>query len=81
MTENITQAAYLAAAALFVFSLRWMSHPKTARRGVAAGVGGMSLAVFGTLLHPEIVAYHWIAIAVVVVVINGIMRRKVKPNF
>ena len=42
-----------------------MSHPKTARRGVAAGVGGMALAVFGTLLHPEIVAFHWIAIAAV----------------
>ncbi len=54
MTEHLTQAAYLVAAGLFVFSLRWMSHPKTARRGVAAGVGGMTLAVFGTLLHPEI---------------------------
>jgi H+-translocating NAD(P) transhydrogenase subunit beta len=77
MTENITQAAYLAAAALFVFSLRWMSHPKTARRGVAAGVGGMSLAVFGTLLHPEIVAYHWIAIAVVVGTAVGIPLSRV----
>ncbi len=77
MMENITQLAYLIAAGLFVFSLRWMSHPKTARRGVAAGVGGMSLAVFGTLLHPEIVAYHWIAIAVVVGVAVGIPLSRV----
>jgi len=75
--ENITQAAYLAAAGLFVFSLRWMSHPKTARRGVAAGVGGMSLAVFGTLLHPEIIGYHWIAIAVVVGTVIGIPLSRV----
>jgi NAD(P) transhydrogenase subunit beta len=75
--ENLTQAAYLVAAALFVFSLRWMSHPKTARRGVAAGVGGMSLAVFGTLLHPEIIAYHWIAIAVVVGTAIGIPLSRV----
>ncbi|MCX5740539.1 MAG: NAD(P)(+) transhydrogenase (Re/Si-specific) subunit beta, partial [Proteobacteria bacterium] len=75
--ENITQAAYLAAAGLFVFSLRWMSHPKTARRGVAAGVGGMSLAVFGTLLHPEIIGYHWIAIAVVVGTAIGIPLSRV----
>ena len=77
MMENLTQASYLVAAALFVFSLRWMSHPKTARRGVAAGVGGMSLAVFGTLLHPEIVAHHWIAIAVVVGTAVGIPLSRV----
>jgi NAD(P) transhydrogenase subunit beta len=75
--ENLTQAAYLVAAALFVFSLRWMSHPKTARRGVAAGVGGMSLAVVGTLLHPEIIAFHWIAIAVVVGTAIGIPLSRV----
>ena len=77
MTEHVTQAAYLVAAALFVFSLRWMSHPKTARRGVAAGVGGMALAVFGTLLHPEIVAFHWIAIAAVVGTLIGIPLSRV----
>jgi H+-translocating NAD(P) transhydrogenase subunit beta len=63
---------YLAAAALFILSLRWLSHPKTARRGVAAGVGGMSLAIIGTLLAPEIVNYNWIAIAAVVGVVIGV---------
>ena len=77
MTEHVTQAAYLVAAALFVFSLRWMSHPKTARRGVVAGVGGMALAVLGTLLHPEIIAYHWIAIGVVVGTVVGIPLSRV----
>jgi NAD(P) transhydrogenase subunit beta len=76
-TEHVTQAAYLLAAGLFVFSLRWMSHPKTARRGVGAGVAGMSLAVFGTLLHPEIVAFHWIAIAVVIGTAIGIPLSRV----
>jgi NAD(P) transhydrogenase subunit beta len=67
-----TQLTYLAAAALFILSLRWLSHPKTARRGVAAGVGGMSLAIIGTLLAPEIVNYSWIAIAAVVGTLIGI---------
>jgi len=75
--EYLTQFAYLLAAGLFVFSLRWMSHPKTARRGVFAGVAGMSLAVIGTLLHPEIVAYHWIAIAVVIGTAIGIPLSRV----
>jgi H+-translocating NAD(P) transhydrogenase subunit beta len=55
--ENLTQLAYLAAAALFIFSLRWLSHPRTARRGVMAGVAGMTLSIIGTLLHPEIVSF------------------------
>jgi NAD(P) transhydrogenase subunit beta len=64
--DHLTQATYLVAAILFVFSLRWLSSPKTARQGVAAGVGGMIAAVVGTLLHPEIVNYTWIVVALVV---------------
>ena len=70
--EHLTQASYLAAAALFVFSLRWLSSPKTARQGVIAGVAGMSLAVFGTLLHPEIVSYTWIVVALVIGTMIGV---------
>ncbi len=70
--EHLTQASYLAAAALFVFSLRWLSSPKTARQGVAAGVAGMGLAIFGTLLHPEIVSYTWIVVALVIGTMVGV---------
>jgi NAD(P) transhydrogenase subunit beta len=75
--ENLTQASYLAAAALFILSLRWLSDPKTARRGVGAGVAGMAAAVVGTLLHPEIVNYTWIAVAFVVGTIIGVPLSKV----
>ena len=77
ITEIVTQLSYLAAAALFVFSLRWLNRPNTARRGVAAGVGGMALAIFGTLLHPEIVSFQWIAIAVVVGTLIGVPLSRV----
>src|SRR5438445_404275 len=50
MLDQLIQATYLVSTALFIFSLQWMSDPKTARRGVFAGVGGMALAVIGTLL-------------------------------
>jgi NAD(P) transhydrogenase subunit beta len=75
--EAVTQIAYLSAAALFIFSLRWLNHPRTARRGVAAGVAGMSAAVIGTLLHPEIVNYAWIGVALVVGTLIGIPLSRV----
>jgi NAD(P) transhydrogenase subunit beta len=77
LADNFTQASYLAAAALFILSLRWLSAPRTARRGVLAGVGGMSAAIFGTLLHPEIVNYTWIAVAMVVGTAIGVPLSKV----
>jgi NAD(P) transhydrogenase subunit beta len=75
--EHLTQASYLAAAALFILSLRWLSDPKTARRGVAAGVGGMAAAIGGTLLHPDIVNYTWIIVAFVVGTAIGVPLSKV----
>ena len=51
----VVWGAYLIAAALFILSLKWLSHPKTARRGVLAGEVGMALAVIGTLLMYDIV--------------------------
>ena len=75
--EHLTQASYLAAAALFILSLRWLSDPRTARRGVAAGVAGMTAAIAGTLLHPEIVSYSWIIVAFVVGTVIGVPLSRV----
>ena len=60
------QTSYLAAAGLFILSLKWMSAPSTARRGVLAGEVGMLVAIIGTLLRHEVVNYQWIMIAFVV---------------
>jgi NAD(P) transhydrogenase subunit beta len=77
IAEHLTQASYLAAAALFILSLRWLSAPRTARRGVAAGVGGMALAIAGTLIHPGIVNYTWIIAAAVIGTAIGIPLSRV----
>jgi H+-translocating NAD(P) transhydrogenase subunit beta len=65
MNYYMIQTAYLIATALFIFSLKWMSDPKTARNGVFAGVAAMLMAVLGTLAGPEISADHliWIGVA------------------
>jgi proton-translocating NAD(P)+ transhydrogenase subunit beta len=57
--------SYLVAAALFILSLKWLSHPRTARRGVRAGEIGMTVAVIGTLLIYRTVSYEWVLIGMV----------------
>ena len=63
--QQIIEIIYLIASALFILSLKWMSSPATAQRGVRAGEIGMVLAIAGTLLHHGIVDYKWIAVALV----------------
>jgi H+-translocating NAD(P) transhydrogenase subunit beta len=66
MGTYFIQAIYLAAAAAFVLSLKWLSHPTTARRGVLVGEIGMVLAIVGTLVHHEVISYQWILLGFVV---------------
>jgi NAD(P) transhydrogenase subunit beta len=47
--DTLVQLLYLVSTALFIMSLKWMSDPETARKGVFSGVGAMLLAVAGTL--------------------------------
>ena len=44
-TDHIIEITYLIATVLFILSLKWMSSPSTARRGVFAAEAGMLLAV------------------------------------
>ncbi len=69
---TLYQFLYLAAAFLFIFALKWMSHPSTARRGVFSGELGMLLAVVGTLIRHEVIDYNWIVIGLVVGAAIGI---------
>ena len=72
LNDAVMSLAYLVAAACFVLSLKWLSHPTTARRGVKTGELGMLLAVAATLVHVEIVDYRWIAAAIVAGVALGV---------
>jgi H+-translocating NAD(P) transhydrogenase subunit beta len=64
-------ATYLVAAALFILSLKWLSHPRTARKGVRAGEIGMALAIVGTLLIYRTVSYEWVLIGMVLGTLIG----------
>ena len=71
-SDIVIEIAYVIATALFILSLKWLSSPTTARRGVFAGEAGMVLAIAGTLLHHGIVDYKWIAIALLLGTVIGI---------
>jgi NAD(P) transhydrogenase subunit beta len=75
--DTLIEIIYLVATALFILSLKWLSSPVTARRGVLAGEVGMLLAVGGTLFYQGIVEYKWIVIALVLGTVIGIPLGKV----
>ena len=49
LSTYFMEATYLIASILFVFALKGMSHPETARRGMFLAEGGMLAAIIGTL--------------------------------
>jgi H+-translocating NAD(P) transhydrogenase subunit beta len=63
VSPHLLALTYIAAAAMFILSLKWLNTPATARRGVLVGELGMLLAVVGTLLRQEVVDYQWIVAA------------------
>lgn len=77
MINAIVQTAYILATALFIFSLSWMKDPKTARRGVFAGVAAMLIAIVSTLIEPGIINWEWIAAAIVMGFVVGIPLSRV----
>jgi NAD(P) transhydrogenase subunit beta len=72
MREQLIQSAYLVATALFIFALYWMNHPRSARRAVAAGVGGMAVAVVAALLQPGIDNWGLLAGAAALGILVGV---------
>jgi H+-translocating NAD(P) transhydrogenase subunit beta len=64
--QYFLEATYLVASILFVLGLKSLSHPDTARRGMILAAAGMTAAVFGTLFHPAIVDYKFIAIGLII---------------
>jgi NAD(P) transhydrogenase subunit beta len=62
---------YIVSAAMFVLGLKGLSSPRTARSGMGLAALGMLIAVVGTLFHPHIVDYRWIALGFVIGAVVG----------
>ncbi len=68
--------SYILSAALFVFGLKMLSSPATARRGNMLSSIGMLIAVVVTLLSRDIVSFEWIIGAAVLGTIIGALAAR-----
>ena len=66
MTENVSAILYLIASVCFIFSLKGLSSPKTSRLGNYVGMFGMGLAIFTTLMMPQVLSYELILAGIVI---------------
>jgi NAD(P) transhydrogenase subunit beta len=70
--QYLTDFAYIVAIAFFILSLKWLSSPATARRGVLVGEIGAALALVTTFFNPELARFQWVLIALLVGAIGGV---------
>ena len=73
LSVNTQAVAYLASAILFIFALKGLTHPATARRGNFYGIIGMVIAVAATLFGQQVQAYGLIAAGVAIGAVIGII--------
>ncbi len=71
--EAFTKLFYLAAAVLFIFGLKGLTHPRTAVRGNLLGSAGMLLAIVVTLMDKRIVSFQIIIAGLVVGGLVGVL--------
>lgn len=64
--DTLIQFAYVASAALFIYGLKQLGSPATARRGNMISSTGMLLAIIAALLDQGIVQYQWIIVGIIV---------------
>jgi NAD(P) transhydrogenase subunit beta len=75
----VPEAAFLTASLLFIFGLKRLSLPRTARSGNQLAAVGMALALGGTFLLPGMAHFGWIVLAIVIGTVPGwLLAKRVK---
>jgi NAD(P) transhydrogenase subunit beta len=76
LRDTVIGLGYLAATLLFIFGLRLLSSPRSARRGNRLAAIGMLIATVATLLDREVVSFTSILIAIPAGAIIGIVAAR-----
>jgi NAD(P) transhydrogenase subunit beta len=66
MISEYIDIFYMTAAGLFIFGLKYLNHPDTARKGNLMSMGAMLMAVIVTLLHHDVVSFTMVFAGVVI---------------
>ena len=76
--DLLVNLSYVAAAVLFIFGLKMLGSPATARKGNLVSAIGMLIAVVITLLHHSIIDYKWIAVGFILGgIVGAVVARSV----
>ena len=67
----LVNLSYVVSAVLFIYGLKELGHPDSARRGNMLSSLGMFIAVVVTLLHQDIINYQWIIIGIAIGAVIG----------
>ena len=79
MSANAQAIAYLVSAVLFIFALKGLTHPKSARNGNYFGMAGMAIAIGATLMGSEVQSYGFIIAGVAAgAVIGSVLAARVE---
>ncbi|MFQ5659895.1 MAG: NAD(P)(+) transhydrogenase (Re/Si-specific) subunit beta [Gammaproteobacteria bacterium] len=74
--ELLINLSYVVAAALFIYGLKMLSSPATARNGNLVSAIGMLIAVVVTLLDQSIVEYQWIITGAIIGTVIGALAAR-----
>ena len=76
-TELIINFVYLISAGLFIFGLKMLTHPATARKGNLLSSIGMLIAVVVTLISKDVIDFKWIALGFVIGAVIGAFAARI----
>jgi NAD(P) transhydrogenase subunit beta len=77
--ELIANLSYIVSAIFFIYGLKMLGSPATARKGNMLSSIGMLIAVVAGLTHQNIVSYEWIIIGLVIgALVGGVAARLVQ---
>ncbi len=77
MSPLITNIVYILSAILFIYGLKELGSPATARRGNLVSALGMFIAVIATLLSRGIIEYQWILLGIAIGGIVGAIAARI----
>jgi NAD(P) transhydrogenase subunit beta len=66
MISEYIDIFYMTAAGLFIFGLKYLNHPETARKGNLLSMGAMLMAIIVTLLHHDVVSFGMVITGLVI---------------